>query len=234
MRSRILLGALSAAVVIVVASAIFFLAPPDVDESVVRLKPGDLKLVRLGADIYAQNCAACHGDDLKGERDWMDANPDGSLKAPPHDETGHTWHHPDQQLFQITKLGIEALAPEGYESHEWWIKSSRSASMTPGEWDFPPHVVTVHDKFAPKLWQSVEGELILRESPWDPIADLLPVKGEPSARLVNEQLLAHDIALAKPLDAQAFEPFASTISSSRWPGVMGGPTREVDYSAYLT
>ncbi len=125
-------------------------------------------------------------------------------------------------------------APEGYEGHEWWIKSSRSASMTPGEWDFPPHVVTVHDKFAPKLWQKVEGELILRESPWDPIADLLPVKGEPSARLVNEQLLAHDIALAKPLDPQAFEPFASTISSSRWPGVMGGPTREVDYSAYLT
>ena len=118
MRSRILLGALSAAVVIVVASAIFLLAPPDVDEGVVRLKPGDLKLVRLGADIYAQNCAACHGDDLKGERDWMDANPDGSLKAPPHDETGHTWHHQDDLLFRITKHGTaKAVGLENFNSN---------------------------------------------------------------------------------------------------------------------
>ena len=118
MRSRILLGALSAAVVIIVASAIFLLAPPDVDEGVVRLKPGDLKLVRLGADIYAQNCAACHGDGLKGERDWMDANPDGSLKAPPHDETGHTWHHQDDLLFRITKLGTaKAVGLENFNSN---------------------------------------------------------------------------------------------------------------------
>ena len=118
MRSRILLGALSAAVVIVVASAIFLLAPPDVDESVVRLKPGDLKLVRLGADIYAQNCAACHGDDLKGEPDWMDTNPDGTLKAPPHDETGHTWHHQDDLLFRITKHGTaKAVGLENFNSN---------------------------------------------------------------------------------------------------------------------
>ena len=32
------------------------------------------------------------------------------MPAPPHDETGHTWHHPDQVLFDITKLGIVAAA----------------------------------------------------------------------------------------------------------------------------
>lgn len=32
------------------------------------------------------------------------------MPAPPHDETGHTWHHPDEILFKITKLGIVKAA----------------------------------------------------------------------------------------------------------------------------
>ena len=35
--------------------------------------------------------------------------PDGRLPAPPHDESGHTWHHPDAQLFAITKYGLAKL-----------------------------------------------------------------------------------------------------------------------------
>ena len=27
----------------------------------------------------------------------------------PHDETGHTWHHPDSYLFLMTKYGIENI-----------------------------------------------------------------------------------------------------------------------------
>jgi len=40
------------------------------------------------------------------------------LPAPPHDATGHTWHHPDQVLFSITKDGLVpgVTAPTGYES----------------------------------------------------------------------------------------------------------------------
>ena len=41
---------------------------------------------------------------------------DGRLPAPPHDETGHTWHHPDSLLFDYTKLGGAALlARQGVE-----------------------------------------------------------------------------------------------------------------------
>ncbi len=61
-----------------------------------------------GAEIYAENCASCHGADLSGEPgwpDWRQRKPDGRLAAPPHDESGHTWHHPDELLFRITKLG---------------------------------------------------------------------------------------------------------------------------------
>jgi mono/diheme cytochrome c family protein len=37
------------------------------------------------------------------------------MPAPPHDPSGHTWHHSDQQLFEMTKFGPGALVP-GYQS----------------------------------------------------------------------------------------------------------------------
>ena len=40
----------------------------------------------------------------------------GYLPAPPHDATGHTWHHPDTQLFAITRHGTAALVGNGYKS----------------------------------------------------------------------------------------------------------------------
>ena len=39
------------------------------------------------------------------------------MPAPPHDETGHTWHHSDDILFGITKIGVTPpYAPSGYQS----------------------------------------------------------------------------------------------------------------------
>ena len=58
-----------------------------------------------GEALYATYCAACHGADLEGAPDWQRPGPDGLLPAPPHDETGHTWHHGDQFLFDYVKLG---------------------------------------------------------------------------------------------------------------------------------
>ena len=68
-----------------------------------------------GRDLYAANCAKCHGVNLHGQPDWMKRNENGRLPAPPHDETGHSWHHSDKQLFTLTKFGLAAIAP-GYES----------------------------------------------------------------------------------------------------------------------
>jgi mono/diheme cytochrome c family protein len=76
----------------------------------------DPNVVNLGRDVYAENCASCHGADLKGEPNWRDRDEEGYLPAPPHDETGHTWHHPDKQLFLITKYGTEAMVGNGYRS----------------------------------------------------------------------------------------------------------------------
>lgn len=58
-----------------------------------------------GAALYDENCASCHGADLEGAPDWQNRNPDGTMKPPPHDDSGHTWHHTDSQLFLYTKLG---------------------------------------------------------------------------------------------------------------------------------
>ena len=39
------------------------------------------------------------------------------LPAPPHDETGHTWHHNDALLFDVTKLGSTAVIGDDYKSN---------------------------------------------------------------------------------------------------------------------
>ena len=69
-----------------------------------------------GEELYGQNCAACHGANLEGQENWRTPDADGRLPAPPHDKSGHTWHHPDSLLFTYTKLGgQETLAAQGIE-----------------------------------------------------------------------------------------------------------------------
>lgn len=76
----------------------------------------DPQQVARGAEIYALNCAECHGANLEGEAGWKLQNPDGSFRAPPHDASGHTWHHPDDVLFRIVREGTAAVVGGGYES----------------------------------------------------------------------------------------------------------------------
>ena len=71
--------------------------------------------IELGRQLYGANCASCHGADLEGQADWKRRLPNGRMPAPPHDETGHTWHHSDEDLFTVTKRGVGAIVP-GYES----------------------------------------------------------------------------------------------------------------------
>ena len=73
------------------------------------LRPDDPQVLRVGARIYAQQCAACHGAKGEGQPDWRDRGPDGLLPAPPQDATGHNWQHPGEQLFAITQQGLAQL-----------------------------------------------------------------------------------------------------------------------------
>ena len=69
------------------------------------LKADDLVVVQAGEKIYQAQCASCHGRYLEGQPNWRTRDANGFLPAPPHDATGHTWHHADDLLFEITKYG---------------------------------------------------------------------------------------------------------------------------------
>ena len=86
-------------------------------EEEVALAPSDFPVdIVAGAELYGQYCASCHGANLEGQENWRSPGADGRLPAPPHDETGHTWHHADSLLFTYTKLGgRETLAAPGMD-----------------------------------------------------------------------------------------------------------------------
>ncbi len=70
--------------------------------------------IAAGEAVYAEQCAACHGANLEDQPDWRTPDENGVLPAPPHDETGHTWHHDNALLFEYTKFGgAEALTRRG-------------------------------------------------------------------------------------------------------------------------
>lgn len=69
-----------------------------------------------GQAIYAVNCAQCHGNRLEGQANWQTPYPNGRMPAPPHDGTGHTWHHPDDMLAGIVKKGMKPYVDPSYES----------------------------------------------------------------------------------------------------------------------
>ncbi|MEX3007260.1 c-type cytochrome [Hoeflea sp. TYP-13] len=85
-------------------------------ETSFMLKPDEAGIVAQGRLIYTQNCATCHGENLEGQPNWKSPGPNGRLPAPPHDETGHTWHHTDEILFGLTKYGAAKFA--GIENYE--------------------------------------------------------------------------------------------------------------------
>jgi mono/diheme cytochrome c family protein len=77
--------------------------------------PNNPSPVARGKMVYAQLCASCHGTTLEGQPNWRERLPNGRLPAPPHDATGHTWHHSDNELFGMVKHGIPKIVP-GYET----------------------------------------------------------------------------------------------------------------------
>ncbi len=107
---------ITAVTLVAIGMAWYVVAPSAGPASPGLLQAGNPQVVAQGETIYAQSCASCHGDNLEGEEDWQTRDTEGYLPAPPHDETGHTWHHRDQLLFDLTKYGIQKFAGGDYKT----------------------------------------------------------------------------------------------------------------------
>ena len=65
--------------------------------------------VSLGKEVFAQNCAECHGPRAGGiVEDWRQRLDDGSFPPPPLDGSAHAWHHPTSMLLQVINNGGQA------------------------------------------------------------------------------------------------------------------------------
>ncbi len=72
--------------------------------------------IAQGQSLYTARCASCHGKKLEGQPDWKTPLTNGKMPAPPHDATGHSWHHADDALIGVTSLGLKPYAGDNYES----------------------------------------------------------------------------------------------------------------------
>lgn len=110
---RIFHWMLAGALLVLVAAIAFALL-----EQRSSIDPKDKALVATGKRVYDTHCGACHGANLEGQPNWRQRLPNGRMPAPPHDSSGHTWHHPDAVLFGIVKEGLVPgkYAPPKYES----------------------------------------------------------------------------------------------------------------------
>ncbi len=111
MNTKIILGVI-VAVGLVVTGVV--MTAGQSERTQVLLEPDNTQLVAQGAVLYSKNCASCHGAQLQGQFNWRQRGANGRLPAPPHDASGHTWHHPDEYMFQVTKYGLEKVMRQRY------------------------------------------------------------------------------------------------------------------------
>ena len=97
--------------------ALCFLLGTTVESQASKADPGNAQQVKRGKLVYKKFCSLCHGANLEGQPNWRVRNEEGKLPAPPHDSSGHTWHHADELLFGMTKYGlVPPYAPKNYKN----------------------------------------------------------------------------------------------------------------------
>ncbi|UYV37924.1 cytochrome c [Rhodobacteraceae bacterium D3-12] len=146
-RTRLLI---LAALLAAIAALAFLTTRPD-QASDGLLAYRDATTIARGETLYAEHCAACHGANLQGEPDWRTPDAEGYMPAPPHDPTGHTWHHPDAQLFAITKFGTQALVGGTYKSRMEGYENILSdadirATLAYIKSTWPPDIIARHNR----------------------------------------------------------------------------------------
>ncbi len=119
-------------------------------------RPGPT-VVAQGKALYASNCAQCHGADAEGQPNWRQQNPDRTYPAPPHDSTGHTWHHADGLVYRTVRDGGKLYEHPGFKS-----------AMPPFEASLRPEEIRAVITYLKTLWGPEERALQAQASLQDP------------------------------------------------------------------
>jgi mono/diheme cytochrome c family protein len=61
--------------------------------------------LKLGEQVFAANCAACHGKNAESIPNWKQTLADGSYPAPPLNGSAHAWHHSISVLMRTINEG---------------------------------------------------------------------------------------------------------------------------------
>ena len=104
----------------IIISLLYFLNPNNKENDNIEITNIEIdeKLISqiiLGKSLYVTHCASCHGDNLQGQPNWSTKkDKDGYNLSPPLNGTGHTWHHSQEQLFNIIRYGFK-IYNENYD-----------------------------------------------------------------------------------------------------------------------
>ncbi len=103
-----------------IISLLYFLNPnkkenDDIEITNIEIDEKLISQINLGKSLYVTHCASCHGDNLQGQPNWITKkDKDGHNLSPPLNGTGHTWHHSQEQLFNIIRYGFK-IYNENYD-----------------------------------------------------------------------------------------------------------------------
>ncbi|MEH6445396.1 MAG: cytochrome c [Oceanospirillaceae bacterium] len=61
--------------------------------------------IELGAQVFVNNCVACHGAKGQGVKTWRKPLSNGKYSPPPLNGTAHAWHHSMKNLKATVKHG---------------------------------------------------------------------------------------------------------------------------------
>ncbi len=108
-----------------------------------------------GQALYAENCAACHGAQLQGQPNWQTPDENGTMRAPPHDASGHTWHHDNQLLFDYTWLGgQQSLAARGVTGFSSNMPAFQDTIIQEDVWDILGYIRSTWPEYERRLQDS--------------------------------------------------------------------------------
>ena len=115
---RILIFVIGFAAIII--SLLYFLNPnnkenDNIEITHIEIDEKLISQINLGKSLYVTHCASCHGNNLQGQPNWSTKkDKDCHNLSPPLNGTGHTWHHSQDQLFNIIRYGFK-IYNENYD-----------------------------------------------------------------------------------------------------------------------